>query len=259
MIITVHQGPYEDLPAAMAEASAKGAGLVLTAEMITSGYAIGAAAVAERAEAPDGPVAQDLAELAREHGVALAYGYPERDGDTVYNSVQLLSAQGEQLANYRKTHLFGELDHSQFSPGRELVVQARLDGLRVGLLICYDVEFPEAVRAHALSGTQLLLVPTALMRPYELIAETLVPARAYESQLYVAYANRCDTEGELAYCGLSTVVAPTGAVLAKAGDGPALISAEVDVATLESSRAENTHLADRRPGLYRSLTEGPRA
>nr|WP_255638310.1 nitrilase-related carbon-nitrogen hydrolase [Amycolatopsis sp. DSM 110486] len=148
MIVAVHQGPYEELPAALAAAAEGGAALVVTAEMITTGYAIGAAAVAERAEPADGALAQELGALAAEHGVALVYGYPERNGDAVYNSVQLLSAQGERLANYRKTHLFGDLDRGQFSPGADLVVQADLGGLRVGLLICYDVEFPEPVRAR---------------------------------------------------------------------------------------------------------------
>ncbi|MEW2506956.1 carbon-nitrogen hydrolase family protein [Amycolatopsis sp. NPDC047767] len=259
MIVAVHQGPYEELPAALAAAAEGGAVLVVTAEMITTGYAIGAAAVAERAEPADGPLAQELGMLARAHGVALVYGYPERDGDAVYNSAQLLSAQGDRLANYRKTHLFGDLDRGQFSPGTEPVVQADLDGLRLGLLICYDVEFPELVRAHALAGTQVLLVPTALMRPYERVADAVVPVRAYESQLYVVYANRCDVEGELSYCGHSSVAAPDGTVTA-AGEGPELIFADVDPAVLARARTENTYLADRRPALYRSLTEeGPQA
>ncbi|MFI5613783.1 carbon-nitrogen hydrolase family protein [Amycolatopsis sp. NPDC051903] len=254
MIVAVHQGPFSQLPEALGAAAERGASLVVTAEMGTTGYAIGPAAVAERAEPADGPRARELGALAREHGVALVYGYPERDGDAVYNSAQLLSAQGERLANYRKTHLYGDLDRSQFSPGGELVVQADLDGVRVGLLICYDVEFPEPVRAHGLAGTQLLLVPTALMRPYERVADALVPIRAHESQLYVVYANRCDAEGELTYCGHSTVASPDETV-AKAGDGPELIFAEIDSAVL--TRPANTYLADRRPELYRCLTEGP--
>jgi len=258
MIVAVHQGPHERLPEALAAAAAKGARLLVTAEMGTTGYNIGAAAVAERAEPSDGPLAAAMGALAAEHGIGLVYGYPERDGDAVYNSAQLLSAQGERLANYRKTHLFGDLDRDQFSPGGEPVVQAEFDGVRVGLLICYDVEFPELVRAHALAGTQLLLVPTALMRPYERVADLLIPVRAQESQLFVVYANRCDVEGELAYCGHSTVASPDE-VLAKAGDGPELLLADVDPAVLVKTRAETPYLADRRPSLYRSLTEGPRA
>ncbi|WP_409463348.1 carbon-nitrogen hydrolase family protein [Amycolatopsis sp. GA6-003] len=258
MIIAVQQGPFERLPEAMAAAAERGAELIVTAEMGTTGYHIGAKAVAELAEPADGPRAAELGELAAKHKIAVVYGYPERAGDAVYNSAQLLSAQGERLANYRKTHLFGDLDRDQFSPGDEPVVQADFNGLRAGLLICYDVEFPELVRAHALAGTELLLVPTALMRPYERVADLLIPARAHESQLYVVYANRCDTEGELSYCGRSTVASPEE-VVAKAGPGEELLFAELDPAVLAQARAETPYLADRRPSLYRSLTEGPRA
>ncbi|KFU77968.1 carbon-nitrogen hydrolase family protein [Amycolatopsis lurida] len=250
MKVAVHQGSYAELPSAVA---ASGADLVIAAEMSTTGYHIGARS-RELAEPADGPTAKRMSALARETCVALAYGYPESADGRVYNSVQLIGPGGQRLANYRKTHLFGDIDRDWFEPGTEAVVQAELDGLRIGLLICYDVEFPELVRAHALAGTELLVVPTALMSPYELVADTLVPARAYESQLFVAYANRCDTEQELTYCGRSCVVAPTGEVLARAGTDPALISAEVPRDALVASRLENTHLADRRPELYRGLS-----
>jgi predicted amidohydrolase len=246
MRVAVHQGPLGDLPRIDAD-------LVVTAEMITTGYHIGAR-THELAEPADGPTAARMSAWARQTGTALAYGYPESDGEHVYNSVQLVDATGQRLANYRKPHLFGDLDKTWFTPGDEPVVQADVGGVRVGLLICYDVEFPELVRAHALAGTELLVVPTALMSPYELVADTLVPARAYESQLFVAYANRCDTERELTYCGRSCVVAPTGEVLARAGAGPEVIAADVTREALAASRLENTHLADRRPELYRGTT-----
>jgi predicted amidohydrolase len=250
MRVAIHQGPFDALPEAVA---ASGADLVVTAEMITTGYHIGAR-THELAEPADGPIAARMSALARETGVALAYGYPEADGGNVHNSVQLVDAAGRRRANYRKTHLFGDLDRKCFTPGDEPVVQADIAGVRVGLLICYDVEFPELVRAHALAGTELLVVPTALMSPYELVADTLVPARAYESQLFVAYANRCDVEQDLTYCGRSCVVAPTGEVLARAQAAPALVTAEVTRDALVTSRLENTHLADRRPELYRGTT-----
>jgi predicted amidohydrolase len=246
MRVAIHQGPLGSL-------SGVDADLVVTAEMSTTGYHIGAR-THELAEPADGPTAARMAALARQWGTALVYGYPETDGEQVYNSVQLVDATGRRLANYRKTHLFGDLDRAWFTPGDEPVVQADLGGVRVGLLICYDVEFPELVRAHALAGTELLVVPTALMRPYEVVADTLVPARAYESQLFVAYANRCDTEQELTYCGRSCLVAPTGEVLARAGSGPGVIAADVTRDAVTASRLENTHLADRRPELYRGTT-----
>jgi predicted amidohydrolase len=171
----------------------------------------------------------------------------------VYNSVQLVGADGEPLANYRKSHLFGDFERAYFTPGDDPVVQAELHGIRIGLMICYDVEFPENVRAHALSGTDLLVVPTAQMHPYELVAETVVPVRAFESQLYVAYVNRCGTEGEFEFVGLSCLAGPDGVVRARAGGSEELLVAEVDPAFLQASRTANPYLHDRRPELYTSL------
>lgn len=255
MRIAIHQGPATSagaaaLAAPAVRAAAAGADLLVCPEMITTGYHVGAQ-IPKVAEAAGGPSAAVVAGIAREFGIAIAYGYPERDGETVFNSVQLIGGDDARLANYRKTHLFGELDRTWFTPGQRAVVQAELNGMRVGLLICYDVEFPEIVRAHALACTELLLVPTALMSPYEIVADTVVPARAYESQLYLAYANHTGRERELRYCGRSCVVSPTGEVIARGGAEETLLLADVDAKSLLASRAENTHLDDRRPELYR--------
>ncbi|MDI5964732.1 carbon-nitrogen hydrolase family protein [Streptantibioticus silvisoli] len=259
--IALYQGPagvprdtavsLDALDEAAGRAAAGGAGLLAAAEMYLTGYAVDApAAVAEPA---DGPGARRVAAIAARHGIAVVYGYPERDGDAVYNSAQLIGPDGTRLANYRKTHLFGDFESAHFRPGDTPVVQAELGGLTVGLLICYDVEFPEAVRAHALAGTDLLLVPTALMRPYDFVPLTLVPARAYESQLYVAYANRCGPEGEFDFTGLSCLSAPDGVTRARAGAGPDLVFGDADPALLAASRTELPYLRDRRAPLYRSL------
>ncbi|MDK1473342.1 carbon-nitrogen hydrolase family protein [Streptomyces sp. 549] len=240
------------LDQAAARAAAAGARLLVTPELSLTGYALGGA-VAAVAEPADGPGAEAVGRIAAEHGVAVVYGYPERDGDAVYNAVQLIGPTGERLAGYRKTHLYGSFEGGAFRPGTQPVVQAELDGVTVGLLVCYDVEFPETVRAHALAGTELLLVPTALMRPFEIVPNTLLPARAYESQLYIAYANRHGTEGEFSFAGLSCVVAPDGSVPVRAGTGEDFLVADVDPAALAASRAANPYLTDRRPELYPSL------
>ncbi|MEU6199031.1 carbon-nitrogen hydrolase family protein [Streptomyces sp. NPDC047061] len=235
-----------------ARAAAAGAALLVAPEMFLTGYAIGDD-VARLAEPADGDSADAIAELAHRHGLAIAYGYPERDGDTVHNSAQLISADGTRLANYRKSHLFGGFERDHFTPGDQPVVQAELNGLTVGIMICYDVEFPELVRAHALAGTDLLLVPTANMHPFELVAESLVPVRAWENQMYVAYANRIGQEGEFEFFGLSALAGPDGVARARAGRGEELVLADVDPALLAASREANPYLKDRRPGLYGSL------
>ncbi|MFF0227628.1 carbon-nitrogen hydrolase family protein [Streptomyces sp. NPDC004629] len=240
------------LDEAAARAAAAGAALLATPEMFLTGYAIGAG-IGRLAEPADGDWADAVADIACRHGLAIAYGYPERAVADVHNSAQLISADGTRLAGYRKTHLFGRFEHDHFTPGDRPVVQAELDGLTVGLLICYDVEFPENVRAHALAGTDLLVVPTAQMHPYQFVAESLVPVRAFENQMYVAYVNRVGPEGEFDFVGLSTLAGPDGTARARAGRTEDLLIADVDPGFLAASREANPYLRDRRPGLYRSV------
>lgn len=240
------------LDEAAARAAAAGAALLATPEMFLTGYAIGAD-VGRLAEPADGDRADAVAGIARRHGLAIAYGYPERAGAAVHNSAQLISADGTRLAGYRKTHLFGPFERAHFTPGDRPVVQAHLNGLTVGLLICYDVEFPENVRAHALAGTDLLVVPTAQMHPYQFVAESLVPVRAFENQMYVAYVNRVGPEGEFDFVGLSTLAGPDGTARARAGRTEDLLIADADPGFLAASREANPYLRDRRPGLYRTV------
>ncbi|MGW8375887.1 carbon-nitrogen hydrolase family protein [Streptomyces sp. ODS28] len=247
----LYQGPagLAGLDGIAARAASRGARLLVTPELSLTGYALGER-VHELAEPADGRCAEQVADIAARHGLAIAYGFPERDGARVFNSVQLTGPDGSRLATYRKTHLYGGYETEHFAPGDELVVQAELDGVRVGLLICYDVEFPEAVRAHALAGTELLAVPTALMRPYDFVPRSLVPARAWESGLFIAYANRTGPEGEFDFAGLSVLATPDGEEPARGGREEELLVADADPEALKRSREANPYLADRRPELY---------
>ncbi|WP_406380026.1 carbon-nitrogen hydrolase family protein [Streptomyces sp. NBC_01618] len=240
------------LNSAARRAADAGARLLVCPELFLTGYAIGAD-VPRLAEPADGPSARAVAEIAVRHGLAVLYGYPERAGEEIFNAAQLIGPDGGALANYRKTHLFGCFEQEWFTPGEQPVVQAELDGVRIGIVICYDVEFPENVRAHALAGTGLLLVPTAVMHPFQFVAESVVPVRAFESQLYVAYVNRTGPEGDFEFVGLSCLAGPDGAVRTRAGRGEELVIGEVDPELLSASRAANPYLRDRRPGLYGSL------
>ncbi|MFL9657949.1 carbon-nitrogen hydrolase family protein [Streptomyces sp. PB17] len=240
------------LDEAAGRAAAAGAALLVTSELFLTGYAIGDD-IGALAEPADGDAADAVAEITGRHGLAIAYGYPERAGERVHNSVQLISADGTRLANYRKTHLFGCFERDHFTPGEQPVVQAELNGVTVGLMICYDVEFPENVRAHALAGTDLLLVPTAQMHPFQFVAESVVPVRAFENQMYVAYVNRVGHEGEFEFVGLSVLAGPDGIARARAGHAEELVLADADPAFLAASRETNPYLRDRRPGLYGAL------
>jgi predicted amidohydrolase len=257
LAVCQEKSPAGDVPGALdlmhrrvSAAAAQGAGLVIFPEMFLTGYNIGDA-VFRLAEAADGPSAAAAAEIARRSRAAILYGYPERSGGRVFNAASLVNAAGERVAGYRKTHLYGSEEKRLFQGGDSLVV-AELGGLTVGILICYDVEFPEAVRALALAGAELIAVPTALIEPYAFAARTLVPARAIENQVYIAYAGLCGSEGGLAYCGLSCIVGPGGQGLAQAEADPALLVADIDVSAITEGRIANPYLSDRHPALYAS-------
>lgn len=263
MRIACFQGPERpDTPegnvALLARVAAKartgGAALLVAPELFLTGYAIGKEAVERLAEPMDGLSLNAAREIARREKIALCFGFPERDGGKVFNTAVVIGFDGKVVATYRKTHLFGDVDREQFADSGTLPAVFDLGGFKCGLLICYDVEFPENVRAHALNGAELVLVPTALMMPFDIVAKTIVPARAYENQVFVAYVDRCGTEAPFDYCGLSCVVGPDGADLARAGRGEELIFADLDRRSMEESRRLNTHLADRRPELYSRLS-----
>lgn len=238
-------GNLQRVDQAAKDAAAAGAQVLVCPEMFVTGYAIGAAAVQQLAQPADGAWAQAIAGIAQRHGIAVVYGYPERDaGGTVFNAAQWINAQGQRCLNYRKTWLFGELDRQQFAPGAPSPAAFTFQGWTVGLLICYDVEFPEATRTLALAGADLIVVPTANMPQYDFVAQALVPVRAYENQLYVAYANYVGAEGEVNYGGLSLVAAPDGRVVAQADREATLLIATLDDAHLAAARAANHHVRD---------------
>jgi predicted amidohydrolase len=265
MRIAIYQGPAEAgsvarnlalLETRAGEAAGRGARLMICPEMFLSGYNIGPEQASRLAEPAEGPTLTRVAALAKGYGIALLLGYPERGGDgAIYNAVRLIGRDGRGLANYRKCHLFGDLDRAMFRAGDGPSAVIELDGIRVGLLICYDVEFPESVRLLALAGADLVAVPTALMDPFEVVVRTLVPARAVENQVFLAYANRCGREGDLRYCGLSCVVGPDGTDLVRAGRGEELVFADLDLDRLRAARTLNPYLRDRRPELYAPLAE----
>jgi len=242
------------LAAACAQARAQGADLLVTPEMFCTGYAIGADRVAALAEPADGPLAQAVSTLAQRHDIAIVYGYPEQNATgKPFNAAQAIGPDGTRWMNYRKTHLFGDLDRAQFSAGDVASQVYEWRCWRLGLLICYDVEFPEAVRCLALQGTDAALVPTANMEPFDEVQRVLLPARSLENRLFVAYANACGNEGRLVYNGLSSVCGSDGRTLAQApGRGECLLRLTLSHSALDAARTTSP-LPDRRSDLYGPL------
>jgi len=236
--------------AAMAAAE-MGAELLVTPELGTSGYALGAR-FEELAEGRDGSIVGALTEVAADCGLAICAGFPEREGNQVFNTSVLIRPDGT-AEFYRKSHLYGDGERAAFVPGADAPHVFDLNGIKTGMLICYDVEFPENVRTLALAGAELILVPTALPQGIisRRIADTVVPTRAFENGVFLVYADLCGEENGFSYGGRSVILGPDGDELARAGVKETLLVADVDPAAYDDARAQNPYLINRRPGLYR--------
>jgi predicted amidohydrolase len=243
------------LEATAAQARRGGAQWLVCPEMSLTGYLLGEATVAALAQAGDAALAQAVARIARRHGIAIVYGFAERHpaGARPYNTVQAIGPDGQLLARYRKTHLFGPADQAQFSPGPEASQVFEWQGWHLGLLVCYDVEFPETVRDLALQEVDAVLVPTANMLEFDEVPQLLLPARACENRVYVVYANACGQEADTVYGGLSTVCGPAGTVLAQAAREETLLQLTLQRQALTAGRS-SSQLAHRRPALYARLS-----
>jgi len=243
-------GAIRNLSVAARTAAGHGCDLVITPEMYLTGYAIGAEAVRAAALTLDGPSMQEVSDIASRWGVGLLVGFPERDGDKIYNAACLIDRTGKQVTVYRKTHLWGDVDRSQFSQGETLSDVVEFCGWKVALAICYDIEFPEVARACALAGAEAVLVPTAAMKPYTTVATQMIPTRAEENEFVIAYANYIGSERSNNYFGHSVVAGGDGKVIASAEEEDTLVIAQLDKQAFHNRRAEISHLRDRRADLY---------
>ncbi|CCH79992.1 putative hydrolase [Nostocoides japonicum T1-X7] len=207
-----------------------------------------------RAEPLDGPTAQAMSAAARDAGVVLHAGsIVERlpavgaDGRTLANTSLVFGPDGSRLAAYRKIHRFG------FGAGEPRLMEAGTDlvtvdalGTRLGLSTCYDLRFPELYRSLLDAGTEVLVVPAAW--PMARVAHwTLMGrARAVEDQCWLLACNTAGTHAGTTMGGHSQVVAPTGEVVAEAGPDEEVLSVDVDLALVPSTRESFPVLADRR-------------
>lgn len=237
---------------AAGKAVAAGAAVLVTPELFPVGYApLRVRSELDPARLPG--IRQALHDLAAKHGIALVYSLPAVAPDGKWHiTATLVDEHGEELISYAKVHLFGTEESKAFAPADAAPTVVDFHGIPTSLVICYDVEFPESVRAAAVRGAELLLVPTALSKGFDAVPQVLLRARALESQLTVAYANHSGIEDGCDFLGGSVIAAPDGSLLAAAGSGAELLFAEVGAEAAKEARAAVPYLRERRPDLYRS-------
>jgi predicted amidohydrolase len=246
----------------LAQARTAGAELVVLPESALGGY-IREGGVAPDVPAgldPDGPEIAALAALAGD--TVVCAGYTEAGGGHLYSSAVCVNGDGV-LGRQRKVHL---------PPGERFAFRAG-DGFaafdtpagRIGMLLCYDKLFPEAVRALALDGAEIACClaawPVDRHNPARRVRDdrqarhfaVVDQARAVENQIFFASSNQTGQWGPLKFLGGARVVDPDGVVLARTGARPGLAVARADLAEIRASRAAIDHLADRRPETYDPL------
>lgn len=216
--------------------------LVVCPELFVTGYHI-EANHRDLGEPAEGRYFQAVADLARSRQCAVAYGYPEAAGQT-FNSAAVVGADGALIANHRKRLASpGSFEEASFANGTAQTL-FDLAGIRVSVAICYEIEFPETARQSALAGADLLIVPTALVEAWPVVAERVVPARAFENGLWLAYANYGGRELSHTYLGGSRIVAPDGREVAVAGRNEELLIADIDSGAVRSARDRLPYLRD---------------
>jgi predicted amidohydrolase len=243
------------------DAAGAGAHLVAFPECALTGYGFESRAEARPLAEPfDGPSSARVAEVCRRRGVWSIHGFLESEGDRLFNACVLVGPGGP-VASYRKVHLpFLGVDRF-VDPGDRPFAVHDAGGLRVGMHICYDGSFPETARVLALLGADLLVLPTNWPPHSECAAEHMIPTRAMENVVYAMAVNRVGEESGFRFIGRSSIVAPSGQVLAMASpDREEVLFGEVDTARSRHKRQvrvpgrhEINRMADRRPGFYRPL------
>lgn len=188
--------------------------------------------------------------FAAENQMAVAGSFPEADGDEVYNTLYVIDRDGKIKGAYRKLHLFRLThEHLFFSPGSRMETADTSLG-RLGLMICYDLRFPELARNLTFSGATALIVSAQWPSARADHWATLIRARAIENQVYVMASNRTGTDGDLVFPGLSAVIDPYGEAVAEAGDLDGGALAEIDTGKVDMARKQIPVMTDRRNDVY---------
>jgi len=233
------------LSALLDSGAVAGVDLLLLPEVWTTGYMDGAS-IAQGRDRADSPRLARIAALARKHGIALAFGYPEDSAHKCYNTACMIDRTGQAILTYRKVNLWGDYERGLFTPGDQPSAIAELHGWRIGFSICYDTEYPETLRDLAMRGADLVLAPAAVGREFALVGEAIIRVRAAENGVWLAFANRSGEERGYRFDGQSAIVAPDGTVRARANEDEALLVATLDPAAIATARAHNPYLHDMR-------------
>ena len=234
----------------IAEAAETGTDVIVLPETWNVGF-FPREGLAELADKDGKAVKERIGALAAKYSVNIVAGsVANKRADGVYNTASVFDRDGKLIASYDKTHLFTPMGEHDFFQKGDHLAPFTLDGVKCGIIICYDVRFPELTRTYAVNGMDMLFVVSQWPRVRIPHLLALTKARAIENQAFVVCCNSCGTAGETVYGGNSSIHDPWGETLALAGDGEETITADCDLTVVKGIRETINVFRDRRPELY---------
>lgn len=192
-----------------------------------------------------------LSSISREYKVSIIGGsVTEKRADGIYNTCFIYNDKGENIDSYSKTHLFSPMGENEFYKAGDKICVFEICGVKAAVIICYDLRFPELSRRLALSGANLLFVPSQWPEERLSQMEILLKGRAVENQMFVISANSCGTFSDTVYGGNSLFIDPLGNVLARAGAKEEILTVDIDISRVKNIRSSINIFSDRREELY---------
>ncbi|WP_054637614.1 carbon-nitrogen family hydrolase [Thalassobacillus sp. C254] len=225
--------------------------LVVLPEMWTTAYTL--PDLHNQAEPPNHETIDFLKKLAQEYGVHIVGGsIAVKEESGIYNRAIVIDKKGSVVYEYDKLHLVPMLKEPDYlAPGREKVKVFELDGIKMGIVICFDLRFPEIMRELALQGAQALFIPAEWPDARAGHWEVLQQARAIENQMYVISSNRVGAYDGVEFAGRSMITDPWGNVLAKGSQGETeFLTASLDLENVKNVRKQVPIFDSRVPHLY---------
>jgi predicted amidohydrolase len=227
------------------EAASRQIDLILFPELFTTGYCLDKADVLS--EPPKGHSIELLRDLAGRFRVFIVAGsILERRNQTIYNTCHLIGKDGKMLGFYDKVHLFPPFEEPKYlTAGTSAPIFKTSLGI-FGVMICFDLRFPELARELMINGAQILFCPAEFPAERIAIWATLLRARAIENQVFVVGCNRVGSDGKTLFGGRSAIIDPEGTTISQADDSPRLLDATIDLAEVDTARQKLPQLKYRR-------------
>lgn len=254
-----NRGVFRQVTEEMAKAAARAkAELLCLPELSSCGYFIRREELLQAA-VPAEAEALRIGETAGKYGISIISGYPERDGDRIYNSCVAVKNTGELIGNVRKVNLW-KSEKKRFSEGNDFPVLDTCAG-KTAVILCYDLEFPEPARIVSMKGAELLICPAAWSRPAEQRWKTDLSAAALSNLVFAAGANYCDEF----CCGNASLYGPDGRRRAPereilldipdAGENKVFLF-EIDKAEIRREREKIPYYEDWKGKMYAEMMRG---